>query len=1112
VSSKTPKLTIPLVAVVTLGLVATLFVPVAMAQNPLGFAGSAAATATAQARSVGTFKVLPVEGAAGAGEARGSIVTTTVAEAGTGLSGVGILNDFSLASHAKGAATLFNSVDIAGFVPVAKLQGAGTSSLTLEGEAAIVSITDNVNGLLSIRATGDLAQRVTLTTPSSVVVTEKAEGVLEITSKAEGGVSGVLLLLSATGKAQAAAGSSLSLDSANKIRATLEQNSQLVFRANTDYAASADAKAKAAVESYNAAVVEALASGKLAGEAATEFTSGADLLANVNYFSTVTTKTEATAANRVVSQVRATAEAEAEAKGHVMAYDLDYVDVPAKSADQVAVYVDGALAQRVESAAEVNQAAELGQAAYYATTLQGRVLVLASTETTAKASTITVASVPDASLMARTLAQLDATLGVTSQIQGGFDLYGTLLAETEGKGEVVGTFSSFFASEAKGEAGLVGFTDVRSATEIFSSITFAGEAATEATADVKAQAEAAASAASSVQMDTSVAGNLVATTVIEDSVVSTIHTTAAAATTAKFDLSSDVYARAVSDSVVAIEGAHGTLGHLVAARGSAASAAKLDLTATGDVVANLQAGQSVLFRAASEAQAGMNAELLAKAIAQGSLVAEVAAGLTGNVVTATSVDYASKVDTTILAEATKRGTLALDLTGMAATGGALAITADRAALRAVSADDILVKVNGEAATRVSTAAEVLASAQGSAEAKYFVATSLSGTTQVLTSIPALSLESATRVLVESKLEAESRAKAALDVFGSFKAGYGGAATGDIVSLVAKPEAGLLLDYTVAAKSTVEGAAATTTVFDAVQVGTSAFATASAASAHSLRFTSEDAVLEAYDVSSAIMKVTATAETTARFDVASGVKAEAVSEQVMMLKGQDFVGALILTKAEGGLASAGKLDLTATGEVVAKLQAGTQVVFKAFSGFESELTLDQKIAQAQAIARGDLLGQVIVDTDAATRTTQTASVNYYGGVEAVTSVASADKVEILVDSATHVGKSIIISLDRETVKGLINGDAELLIDGKVAQKAASYEDALTPNADKYWILTTDGEAGVQVLVSLAHFSTRSITLQTPEEPSIYLYTTIGLGIVVVGQALVPPIVRRLKNKE
>ena len=1127
--------------------------PLVSAQGTLSGAGSAAATVAAQARSVGTFDVVPVAGAAGQGFATGSVVSSLIAEAGAGASGTGILKDFAVAgadASGSAAATVFSSIDIKGFTPVAKLQGVGTSSLVLRGEGVVVTLTDSVNSLLVIRATGQADQQVAFTTPPGVTVEQSAaaSNVWEV----KGAVEGALVLVDARGQAAAAgnAGSNVVVEGQNRVSATLKQHGQLVFRADSAYRSGASAQgsaaADAAVEAYNEAVVEAIAKAMLAGEATTEFSSGVDLIANANHFSDVSAKTDSSVEKRVTTQLRSSAEAAAsasssasaqgQAKGRVLAYDVDYVDLPARSADNVAVYVNGALAQRVDAASHVNQNAAAGVASYWATTVEGRVLVLASTDAKA-AATVTLAAVADAATAATTLARLDAQLGVVSQVQGGFSLLGNLESSASGAGEVIGTFNSFFASEAQGRAEVQHYADVRSSAEVFAAIHFAADAAADASAQVASRAQAAGSAAQGVQMDTSVAGRLVATATFTDSVYSAIVAQAHAATTARFDLGKDVDARILAgtdDKVAVLSNAQGKLGYLVLANadGAGQASGRLDASAAGEVQARLQQGEAIVFRSATEAQAKVGAEAAAKAIAAGSLASEVAVGLVANAVSSAKVDYQSDVDTRVVtdAAATHRGQVTYEVIAHGqAQATAVAMTADRATLAANSAQDVLVKVNGQAAARAHSAAEVHAAASAAAsagaQAKYFVSTNLLGQTQVLTSIPNLAVGKATQVVVESQLDAQARLNAALDVFGSFQPGYGGAATGSIVSLVAKQDAGLILDYTVASKASADAAAATTKVFDAVKLGGSAFASASASSASAIRFQNEQGAIEAYDVSAAVMKLSAAADTSAVFDLAANVDARVLTENVVMLSSPDFSGALILIEGQGSAAADAQasaeaaaeaaarsnLDASAAakGQVVANMAAGTQVVFKAFSGFEAELGQAQKEAHAKAIAEGRLLGQVIVDTaaGASAATTTTASVNYYAHVQAITSVATADKVEILVDSAASAGKSIVISLDRETVRGLIHGDAKLLVDGKAVARAASYEDALVPDADKYWLITTEGEAGLQAIVTLAHFSTRTITLETPQPPSIFLWTTVGLGVVVVGQAAWPHMRRK-----
>ena len=64
---------------------------------------------------------------------------------------------------------------------------------------------------------------------------------------------------------------------------------------------------------------------------------------------------------------------------------------------------------------------------------------------------------------------------MTAQLEGGYTLLGDLETSVDGEGQVIGSFSTFFASEANGAAEARDFTDIRTATTIFASMHFAAE-------------------------------------------------------------------------------------------------------------------------------------------------------------------------------------------------------------------------------------------------------------------------------------------------------------------------------------------------------------------------------------------------------------------------------------------------------------------------------------------------------------------------------------------------------------------------------------------------------------------------------------------------------------
>ncbi|GEM_PF-5899247 len=1136
------------VRILTLLTLATLVAPlgaplVQAAPHAPGLGGGAG-------RSVGTFDVTPA--GAGQGMAQGSLVSSLLAEGSAAANGQGVLQQFAVASpDGSGAKDVFSAIDIQGFQPTSQLQGVGTSSLAMQGSDLLVTLTDNVNSLLTMTATGSHDQIVTFHTPDGVLITPDADAsnVWRVAGEGANGVQGAIVLLRADQNDTAKDGSGLALQGQHKAQATLKQGAELVFRADASYASRLGAALDQGASAYNSAVVSLMASGKLVGEATTEFSSGAQLIAQAQYHAFASARTEVKESTRVTTMLKTTATAsacaaadsagglagsapnaagsasgsasgQACARAEVLAYDLDYVDVPAQTADQVAVYVDGALAQRVAAAADVATHAD----SYWAWAVDGRVLVVTNVAAKLNAATqVTIAALASGQAAASTLAELDAASALTEQIQGGFSLLGDLETSASGSGQVIGSFSEFFASEAKGDTSVRHFTDVRSAEEIFTKIEVAGDIAADAAAQFtsKAQLEtsayaqnsASATAGAAVQMTTTVAGQVAATTTFTDSVYGAIETTADVATTEDFHLNNEISAHALADAanVVELDGPAGKVGYVMLTKvdGTAAEHSQFDLSKTQEVKAHVAQGEKLVFRSTVEAQAKASAELIAKAIANGALASEASVGFVANAIASAKVDYHKDIHMAVRqgAQATHRGVVTLDAVNSAAASAkatAFALVADQATLAARSAADVAVSVNGKAAVAVDSAASLLADAAANAggQAEYWVGTS-QGLTQVIVLVPDLAAGEAASIVAKSNLDQASREAAALDVFGQFAPGYGGAESGRIVSLVAKPEAGLVLDYTVAAKATADAAAGTTTkVFDAVRLGDTAFSGGSGSSPSSIKWVGPEGSLEAYDVSGAVLKATAAADTNVVFDLASNVQPTQVSPQVVMLSAPDFSGALVAI-GDGALSGAGD----AGGQVDASLHAGATVMFKAFSGFESELNEAQKEAQAQAIASGKLLGQVIVSTSATTHATTSAAVNYYADVLAVTQVATTDQVQVVVDSATHTGKSVILSLDRNTVSSLIQGNAKLMVDGHELSQAKSYQDALTPNADKYYLITTEGQAGLQAIVTLAHFSTRTITLSEPSPPSVFLWTTIFLGVVVVGQAVYP----RLKRK-
>jgi hypothetical protein len=119
------------------------------------------------------------------------------------------------------------------------------------------------------------------------------------------------------------------------------------------------------------------------------------------------------------------------------------------------------------------------------------------------------------------------------------------------------------------------------------------------------------------------------------------------------------------------------------------------------------------------------------------------------------------------------------------------------------------------------------------------------------------------------------------------------------------------------------------------------------------------------------------------------------------------------------------------------------------------------------------------------------------------------IEVRVDSLVENGKTVLINIDNYTKKVLQLDHITVWIDGEEITQADNYNDVLDPTNDggeaEYLILV--GGNGVQVLVSIPHFSARTITIGTMPTvpttgiPPLYLVTIAALALVAVLVAII-----------
>lgn len=1041
----------------------------------LAMAAPAAAQSQLNVRSVGELFV------DAQGRASGQNVVALLDEA------EGRVSKFT--SLALGA-EVFSSVRVDGFAQAEKIKGVGSSALALKGSNAVLTLHDDANTALKVALTQATSVRYQLAAGVSAKADAGRQGVVDLYG--EGGT--LLGSLVAVGKQGATRVERVAV-SGSEVRFEGQAGTQVVFLGRPLTVGGAD---------LLRAVVSAAASGSLASTYVTGFEGSAVTFSQVDYASDYSARTAATAKGSVQTDVKSRSEHAA-----VLAYDLAYETLPAHSAGEVAVYVDGVLAERAASAAQVATYAAAGVATYFAQSANGRNQVLVATPDFSTATEHRVTVVANAH--ASTEAQANAENGADerSRVYGGFEYHDN--------GKLTGDFLTSILMDGKLQ--LWSYTSLASRTEIFETVVIDGAAQ--------------GSFRSLDDHRFRVDGPKADLTLVDD-VYTTMLVDAKTRTDVVFELGEGVKAVAVSPEVVRLEGPHGHAGVLLLLEGESSAGSRLATPSEGQVAAHLQQGAEVVFRSPGDAYASEDA--VSRAIAQGRIGAQLLAGVQGSALATASTSYSAGV--TALLEARERGSLAIDYASRVDTAKSFVLDARGASLAAKSASDVRVLVDGQPAVPAPDASAALAT---SGYAKYYAETGAEGGLRVIVNTAAAAGQ-ATQVLVESKVASAARASSRTDAFGTFKLFYDGTAVGSFVTLKTDQQAGAVTDFTLISTGQA--------VFGSIASGSSGFVSAGADGASTLVLENKGSRMEFSDTTSGFSRVVARTDTEAAFRVAAGLHAEERSANVVEIVGDqgEHVGSLIITGADGGAATASRFRASGEGQVRAQLQEGAQVLFRTHVGIEAELSGAQRAMMNQAIATGHVAGQVVVQTQASLsakaheaaeaqaraearasgdfraaqdvvaitaaealgKVTAAVTASYFSDVQMLTA-ATRERVDVTISSTATVGKTLIVSLDPETVPGMMTGDAMILFDGSVAAQASSYADILDPNDDggvaEYFVLA--GEAGAQVLVSVPHFSVHTVTLQQrPVEANhLYMYATLFLAVVLVVETAV--LVRRRK---
>jgi hypothetical protein len=988
------------------------------------------------------------------GRASGQNLAATIDEAQGALTG--------FASTAGGG--LFDAVRVDGFAQAEKIQGVGSSSVTLAGSNAILTLTDTASTILAIHALDATEIRYQPASGTHALLVTERRGIVEL-RRDDGGLAGTLVAVGDDGAASR--GEILSIVEGT-IVVSAKAGTELVFLGG-------------AQDTLHDALVAGLAEGALAAAYVTGFQDGATRDASQDF------GTAARALTSGAEGVVRTRVAAPEPGQTLLAYDLAYETLPAADAGQVALYLDGGLALRVDSPSELLSYAERHVAAYFAQARDGRVQVLASVPVDASGHAIELRASASASTQQQ--AQAEDSGDASGRAYGGFTL--------ADNGKLTGRFSTSIVR--KDALQLFGYTELSPRAEAFRNVTISGGASASATTDGQRF---------------ELTGDD-ATLQLVDDALATLSLQARKPVEAVFEPGADAHARPIDARVVALEGSAGRVGDLILASGQGA----LDVDAQGRIVAHLGAGSTVIFRGATHTFPSDDA--LAQAIAAGRVGAQAIAGVQDAALATSAMSYHAL--TMIGADARHQGEVDVSYAAGTAQAQAFALDARGASLAAKSSADITVTVDGLQAAQTQTLAEALAAG---ASARYYAETAADGALRVIVNT-ASDAGHASKVVVSSRVAAAARAASNLDAFGTFRVFDDGSAVGSFVSLKVDAAAGAISGYTLLASGQ--------PVFASVAAGGSAFAGQGLDGASALLLESREARFEITDTTTGFAKLTAKSPTHAAFRLANGLHAESRGAGVVevVTEGGRDVGSLVFSQG----ASAAQ---TGQGEVAAQLAQGAQVLFRAHVGVESELSSAQRAMMGQAIAAGRVAGAVLVQTQRGLSTaarnalestsneaqdvavgaaeqgsgvfTSAVTASYRDDVQIATA-ATQGRVDVTVASSASAGKTILVSLDRATIHGLATGDADILFDGQPIKEASSFADVLDPTDDhgqaEYFVLA--GEAGTQVLVSIPHFSVHTVTLkERASEPSgAYMYATFALAVVVAAESVI--LYRRRQRK-
>ena len=348
------------------------------------------------------------------GRASGQNLVTRIDEA------AGSIQGFS--SPALGT-EVFSGILVEGFSAAEKIQGAGSSAVTLRGSNAVVSLHDNLHSVVRVAATAPTLVRYQL--GEGVVASKDGQrgGIVTLLHPVRGEL-GSIVAYGAEGNASR--GEVLDVRP-GEVLARVHAGSELLFIGKP--AATRNA-------SYQGALVDAYASGELLSHYVTEF-GGSDVRTSQIDAARASARSAAANGQGVTTTVRAAASG-------VLAYDLAYETLPARAAEDVGVFLDG---ERIPARVWLES---------------GRTMLLAKVP--AGEHRVSVSARAEASTESQ--ARAEERRASDSRVYGSFEYHSN--------GKLTGEFLTGVIPD--GHATLLGFTALASRTEIFQRVAIDGGA------------------------------------------------------------------------------------------------------------------------------------------------------------------------------------------------------------------------------------------------------------------------------------------------------------------------------------------------------------------------------------------------------------------------------------------------------------------------------------------------------------------------------------------------------------------------------------------------------------------------------------------------------------